>query len=46
MRLEPQAVTLESEGEGLYVCSVGCREQFASEHDDPSDTLVGYKKKE
>jgi putative ABC transport system ATP-binding protein len=43
MRVEPaQAVAFEWEGETLYFCAAGCRDQFEREHADHPDTLVGY----
>jgi putative ABC transport system ATP-binding protein len=47
MRVEPaQALALEWEGETLYFCAAGCRDQFEREHAGPSDTLAGYMNKE
>ena len=43
MRLEPaDAVTLDWEGNTLYFCSAGCRDQFVREHEANRDTLTGY----
>jgi putative ABC transport system ATP-binding protein len=44
MRVEPaQAVALEWEGETLYFCAAGCREQFEREQLEAADTLEGYR---
>ena len=46
MRLErDKAVTLEWQGQTLYFCTAGCREQFEREHLDDGDTLEGYSAK-
>jgi putative ABC transport system ATP-binding protein len=46
MRLEPdKAITLEWQGQTLYFCATGCREQFECEHLDDGDTLEGYPAK-
>ena len=43
MRFDPsEAVTLEWNGETLYFCSYGCRQQFENEHPKPLGTLEGY----
>jgi putative ABC transport system ATP-binding protein len=43
MRVEPErAVRLEWEGETVYFCAAGCRDQFEHERSSPPDTLVGY----
>jgi len=47
MRLDPgEAFTLEWQGQTLYFCADGCREQFEREHLDSTDTLEGYREKE
>ena len=46
MRLEPaNAFTLDWEGNALYFCSAGCRDQFLREHEGNLDTLMGYIEK-
>jgi putative ABC transport system ATP-binding protein len=44
MRVDPgAAVTLEWEGQKLYFCAAGCREQFEREQRQSPDTLEGYR---
>src|SRR5512132_982226 len=40
-----KAVTIEWQGQTLYFCAAGCREQFEPERLDDGDTLEGYQAK-